>query len=111
MITLFREIPNEEELYAIFHPPFDVVKKSRLEPPIIGLFSGARSDSVDVKLIPDLYKSPFIYVFPVVSIYVLLELLCLKHKLVLFELLDIFQPVLPDKYKLLTSYVTGKNLL
>ena len=23
-ITLFREIPNEEELYAIFHPPFDV---------------------------------------------------------------------------------------
>ena len=25
-ITLFREIPNEEGLYAIFHPPFDVVK-------------------------------------------------------------------------------------
>ena len=25
--TLFREIPNEDELYPVFHPPFDVVKK------------------------------------------------------------------------------------
>ena len=64
-ITLFREIPNEEELYAIFYPPFDVIKKHRLEPPNVGLFSGAKFDSVDVKLIPDLYKSPVIYVFPV----------------------------------------------
>ena len=66
-IALFREIPNEEGLYAIFHLPFDVVKKNIFEPPNIGLFSGAIFDSVDVKLIPDLYKSPVIYVFPVIS--------------------------------------------
>ena len=27
-ITLFREIPNEEELCAIFQPPFDVVRNT-----------------------------------------------------------------------------------
>ena len=62
-IILFWEVPNEEELYAIFQPPFDVVEKCGLEPPNMVLFSG---DSVDVKLIPDLYKSPVIYVFPVI---------------------------------------------
>ena len=66
-ITLFREIPNEEKLYAMFHPPFDVIKKYRLEPPNIRLFSGAWFDSGDVKLLPDLYRSPVIYVFPVIS--------------------------------------------
>ena len=37
-ITLFREIPKEDELYPIFHPPFDVVKEYRFDPPNIGLF-------------------------------------------------------------------------
>ena len=40
-ITLFREIQIEDELYPIFHPPFDVVKKYRFEPPNIGLFKDA----------------------------------------------------------------------
>ena len=39
------------------------------------IFTVFKFDSVDVKLIPDLYKSPVINVFPIVSIYDLLELL------------------------------------
>ena len=40
-ISLFREIPNKNELYPIFHPPFDAVQKYRFEPPNIGLFKDA----------------------------------------------------------------------
>ena len=40
-ITLFREIPNVDELYPIFHPPFYVVKIYRFDPPNIGLFKNA----------------------------------------------------------------------
>ena len=54
IITLFNEIPKEEDEYEIFQPPFDVLKKYRLEPPKTGLLNNAELFKVLVNEVRDL---------------------------------------------------------